>query len=308
MYLKSEIPTVSVIVTIYNAGKTITRCLESILNQTFTDFEVICVNDGSTDNSSDLLKHFADNDPRIKVFNQNNQGVASARQLGLNNCIGDYSIHVDSDDWIETDMLQGMLYMAQHENSDMVICDLLKEWPDRKEVISQKPRELDPAVILGQMFGELHGSLCNKLIRNSSIHQNAVAFENGLNSCEDQLFVMRLLAANIRVSYINKPYYHYIINPDQQSITQNWFRTPVSQRLLFIKNAEELVKTDEQLDSFKEYVARIAYDATICDKEFCPDFRQSFGKFWPLIKSSSIPLYRKIIIWLALSGIRIPRN
>lgn len=303
----SNKPVISVIVTVFNAEKTLERCIGSILTQTFTGFEVICINDGSTDDSAKILSKFADYDPRIKVLTQHNKGVAAARQLGLENCKGDYSIHVDSDDWIEPDMLEVMKTVALREEADLVICDFLKEWPDKKQIISQEPRELDPSIILGQMFCELHGSLCNKLIRNNTILHSGIKFEEGLNSCEDQLFVMRLLSFPIKVSYIKKPFYHYIISTGQKSITQNWFRTPVSQRLLFISNAEKLIKTDYQRDCFKEFVARIAYDATYCDKEFCPDYRQAFYDYWQQIKRASIPLHRKVIIWLALIGIRIPR-
>lgn len=307
MMRESDNPAISVIITVFNSEKTLQRCLISIASQSFQDFEVICINDGSCDGSLSILENYARKDNRFRVISQPNKGVAMARQAALDASKGTFSIHVDSDDWIEPDMLEGMINVAQSEDADLVICDFLKEWPDKKEIISQKPRELDSAIILGQMFSELHGSLCNKLIRNATILHLGIKFEEGLNSCEDQLFVMRLLSSPIKVSYINKPYYHYIINTGQQSITQNWFRTPVSQRLLFIKNAEKLVNTDYQIDCFKEYVARIAYDATRSDKEFCPSFRQAFFDYWPQIKRASIPLYRKVIIWLALIGIRIPR-
>ena len=304
----SHKPAISVIVTVFNAEKTLERCLDSIISQSFDDFEAICINDGSTDDSLSILERYAKKDPRFHIISQDNKGVAIARQVALDAAEGSFSIHVDSDDWIEPDMFEGMLTTALQEGTDMVICDFIKEWPDRKEVFPQKPKELKADVVLGQMFFELHGSLCNKLIRNEIIRNYGIRFQEGLNCCEDQLFVMRLLACGIKISYTNKPYYHYMIIGGETSITQNWFQTPVSQKILFIANVKNLISTEEQLFFFKEYIARIAYDYTCCTKEYCSNYRSCFMDYWSLIKDSSLPSYKKCIIRLALVGIRIPRS
>ena len=91
---------VSVLIPAYNAEKTINRCLDSILCQTFQDIELIIVNDGSTDNTLSILLNYAEKDKRIIIYNQPNQGVSAARNTGLRNASGDYILYVDSDDWI----------------------------------------------------------------------------------------------------------------------------------------------------------------------------------------------------------------
>ena len=96
----SHIPAVSVIVPVYNGEKTLEKCLESLRIQSFRDFEVIMIDDGSTDRSGSICGRYAAEDARFIVFHQQNSGVASARQLGTDKASGKYSIHADADDWI----------------------------------------------------------------------------------------------------------------------------------------------------------------------------------------------------------------
>lgn len=101
-------PKISVIVPIYNIGQYLSRCIDSILVQTFTNFELLLIDDGSTDNSGRICDDYAKKDNRIRVFHKKNGGVALARQLGIENAIGEYSIHADGDDWVEANMLENM--------------------------------------------------------------------------------------------------------------------------------------------------------------------------------------------------------
>ena len=98
-------PKFSIIIPVYNVEKYLVECLESIVNQSFKDFEVICVNDGSTDNSLEILQKYAENDERFKVLNQENQGQGIARNNALNIANGEYILFVDPDDFIELNML-----------------------------------------------------------------------------------------------------------------------------------------------------------------------------------------------------------
>ena len=116
-------PKISVIVPVYKAEKYIRRCVDSILAQTFTDFELLLVDDGSPDNSGAICDEYAARDSRVKVFHKENGGVSSARQMGLDNSLGEYVIHADPDDWVEPDMLQELYSEAQQSGADMVICD-----------------------------------------------------------------------------------------------------------------------------------------------------------------------------------------
>lgn len=99
-------PKISVIIPVYNVKKYLAECLDSVLNQTFQDFEIICVDDGSTDNSLDILKKYAEKDKRIKIFSQKNKGLSGARNTGLENISGEYCYFLDSDDYIENDLFE----------------------------------------------------------------------------------------------------------------------------------------------------------------------------------------------------------
>ena len=103
---------VSIIVPIYNAEKKLRRCVESILSQTFSDFELILVNDGSIDNSLKICEKYALNDKRIKIISQENKGIVSARKKGIENSTGEYIIFVDSDDWIDLKMVDKLYNKA----------------------------------------------------------------------------------------------------------------------------------------------------------------------------------------------------
>ena len=100
---------ISIIVPVYNAAPYLPQCLDSLVNQTYRDIEIICVNDGSTDNSLDILKAYAERDSRILVIHQENQGLSDARNKGLENARGEWVMFVDSDDWIGTDCCKTLL-------------------------------------------------------------------------------------------------------------------------------------------------------------------------------------------------------
>ena len=123
-------PKVSVIIAVYNAEKFLSRAVDSVLNQTMTDFELLLINDGSKDKSGDICDQYAQQDSRIRVFHQENQGVAKARQVGTDNALGEYVIHCDADDWIESDELSSLYQKAQQESADMVICDYYQDTTD----------------------------------------------------------------------------------------------------------------------------------------------------------------------------------
>ena len=111
---------ISIIVPVYNSEKYIDKCLDSILNQTYKDLEIVLVNDGSNDQSLKILEKYALRDTRIKVVNQENKGVAAARNTGLDNATGEYILYVDSDDWIENNMVERMVELSA--NADIVFC------------------------------------------------------------------------------------------------------------------------------------------------------------------------------------------
>lgn len=217
-------PKVSIITPVYKVEKYIGRCLESIRNQSFIDWECILVDDGTPDRSGDICDEYANLDSRFRVIHKQNGGVASARQIGLDNSRGDFIIHVDADDWVDENMLSELYENSIENRSDMVICDY---YINEKKYVSQKPSNIsDNDCIVRGFFGNLHGSCWNKLVRRECIIENAVSFIDGINYCEDLIFNISLLKNSIKVSYLNKAFYHYFQNDNSiiHNKTMNFFK------------------------------------------------------------------------------------
>lgn len=204
-------PKVSIIVPVYEAEKTIHKCLDSIVRQTFEEWEVILVDDGSLDASGQICDEYAAKDCRFHVIHQSNLGVSAARQAGLAASIGDFIIHADPDDWVEPKMLEDLYNCAVDDNADMLICDLYKDIGKVSSYQKQVISSCHPDKIMDGIFkGVIHGSCCNKLVRHTCILQTDAKFPEGVNYCEDICFLVQLLKHNIKITYLDKAYYHYV--------------------------------------------------------------------------------------------------
>ena len=245
-------PLISVIVPVYNAEKYLHRCVDSILAQTFTDFELILIDDGSIDCSRTICEKYATNDKRIKVIHKSNGGVASARQMGVDNALGNYTIHADPDDWVEPTMLEELYKKAIEKDADMVICDFYVQTCNtcitRTQRISEESSE---DTLLALLSHKLHGSLCNKLIRLECYKKFNIRFVEGLNFCEDYLVCIKMLKNDIKVAYLNKAFYYYDQFTNDNSITRKYTLDTYKQRLFFIN---ELKSTLE--GKYKNYLLK----------------------------------------------------
>lgn len=207
-------PKISVIVPVYKAEKYLHRCVDSILAQTFIDFEVLLIDDGSPDRSGEICDEYAVKDPRVRVFHKENGGVSSARQSGIDNAQGEYTIHADPDDWVEPNMLEELYAKAKEDDADMVICDYYVNNVERQIYEKQEPSGLGHETVLCELFQQLHGSCCNKLVKRACYIKYNVQFDIELSFCEDLYFHACLLKNNIKISYLSEAFYHYdqIIN------------------------------------------------------------------------------------------------
>lgn len=204
-------PKVSVIVAVYNVAPFLDRCFTSLKVQTLKDFEVIVVDDGSTDVSGQICDTYAREDNRFKVFHKANGGVASAREFGVEKASGAYIIHVDPDDWVDGGMLEALYSCAISERADVVICDFyIDSVSTTIEYSKQKPRDLTHSTILIQYLEtSLHGSCWNKLVKRSVWNVLDIHFPP-IKLCEDMWVNVKLAMADIRFSYLNKAFYHYV--------------------------------------------------------------------------------------------------
>ena len=215
-------PKVSVIVPVYNVEKLLQRCIDSILAQTFPDFELLLIDDGSKDKSGDICDNYALKDQRIRVFHKENGGVASARQLGVDEARGEYSIHADGDDWVEPDMLQCFYDKAKETNADIVIADYYIQRNNKQIYVSQMMKSQKPIDVLKDILeGRVFGALWHKLIKHSLYKKYNVRFIQKVNYCEDVLVFVQLLQKNVTIVHLSLGFYHYC-NDNEKSITSTF--------------------------------------------------------------------------------------
>ncbi|MBP3546559.1 MAG: glycosyltransferase family 2 protein [Alphaproteobacteria bacterium] len=210
---------VSIIVPVYNAENYLKQCLDSIVNQTYKNTEIICINDASTDNSLSILKDYGKNDKRIKILSGEHIGAGKARNLGIKNCSGDYLLFLDCDDFFEFNMVEEMLNKIINENSDIVICENTifddatgkdtSNGNSLSKYLSASP--INPKNYSAELFTMTSACAWNKLFKASLVKENAVFFED-LTSCNDVTFTYTMLALAKSISIIDKQLVHYRTN------------------------------------------------------------------------------------------------
>lgn len=217
-------PTVSVIVPVYKAEKYLRQCVDSILSQTFTDIELLLINDGSPDNSDKICDEYAALDPRVRVFHKPNGGVSSARNLGLANARGEWVSFVDSDDRIESTMLERLLKKADADNSDIVFCDFNFVFPDKTKKVqctyNWEKKGLDG---LAEFISTSWTILCGSIQKRALYTGHNLTSPVGITYCEDFHLITRLCFYAHNISKVKEPLYDYWQNPD--SLMHNFSST-----------------------------------------------------------------------------------
>jgi glycosyltransferase involved in cell wall biosynthesis len=217
-----NIPKVSVIVTIYNREKYIEKCVRSLMEQTLDDVEFVCVDDASTDASLLKLNRVLEDYPNRKsmvniICLENNAGRAIARQIGIEHVKGEYVIHVDSDDWVDKDMLELLYTKAKETNADIVGCNLTHEYGTHQQIFKQSYSGDVEEDIRRLLNGRLFPSLCTSLTRTDLIKEHQITFPQGLDTGEDLLFNLSLYLVAHKVVGIDNPSYHYRHTEDSGS-------------------------------------------------------------------------------------------
>ncbi len=205
-------PKLSIIVPIYNVGDYLKKCIESVLAQSFSDFELILIDDGSTDQSGEICDAYAETDQRIKVIHKPNEGVSSARNTGIRAANGSYIGFVDPDDWISQEMYQTLYDLLQKTGSDIAICKFKREIDGNivePEKIEPIIKELNHIEALNELFkGQLYRfSLCNKLFKKKCFEK--ISFPEG-RIHEDLSTTYKLFARADKVVYTSYAGYIYV--------------------------------------------------------------------------------------------------
>ena len=229
--------TVSVIIPVYNVEKYLPRCLESVMNQTYAELEIICVNDGSPDNSSAILEEYAKTDGRIKVINQQNKGLSGARNTGIEAATGDYIVFLDSDDWMEEEALSSAV--AKAADADTVMWGYVREFAEKsiEKKIFEGDRNFDESetrALHRRLAGLTGAELSNpentdalvtawgKLYTADIIKKNNLQFvDTKIIGTEDLLFNMYYFGFAKKCFFIDKPFNHYR-KDNETSLTRSY--------------------------------------------------------------------------------------
>lgn len=209
-------PMVSIIVPIYNAENYLRRCVDSILNQEYTDFELLLVNDGSTDASGDICEEYGDRDPRVIVIQKENTGVSDSRNRALDRAMGKYLQFLDSDDWITPDATRLFVRAAEEYGCDMVISDFYRVVGERlstKGDIEEEgvlTREEFTAHMMENPADFYYGVLWNKLYRRDIVEEHNLRMDTDINWCEDFMFNLEYIRYAKVFYALHAPIYYYV--------------------------------------------------------------------------------------------------
>lgn len=203
----------SIIIPVYNAELYIQECLNSILKQTFQDFEVIAIDDGSTDTSAELLQKARASDCRIRVLRQENKGSAAARNYGMLQAEGNYIAFVDADDWLDPDFLRVLVELIETEEADIAVCDFFREG---KKEGNWQPGTFNEKQIFAEFLNQrLFNRIMNKLYRKDLI--KSIMFPAGRNYMEDAVWTSEVLAKTTRLTRTDRALYFYRIQENSIS-------------------------------------------------------------------------------------------
>lgn len=210
-------PDVSIIVPVYDAEEYLPRCLDSVVGQTLQNWELLLIDDGSTDRSGLICDNYAAKGERIHVIHQKNAGVSSARNVGLAAASGRYIGFVDADDWIVPEMFQRLLSIATEQDCDLVMCDARTVYTDGRselDTITQLENSsiLSNGNISSNLLLEMAGSVCRCLYRAEMLRRHAIEFPSGIKFSEDRIFNILSIGYADRVAYEKIAYYQRFIN------------------------------------------------------------------------------------------------
>lgn len=212
-------PDISIIVPIYNAEKYIAKCVDSLVNQTKKELEFILINDGSTDNTEEIIKTYKDK--RIKYYKNKNQGIGKTRNFGISKSTGKYIMFLDSDDYLSKNACQKMYEKILESNSDLVICDFYKVYDSGKTEEVKLPNFSETS-LKGKpsIINEINLAPWNKIYKRELIIKNKIKFIENLKY-EDAPFVIEALSKAKKISKLNESLNYYVIHGNSETTVRD---------------------------------------------------------------------------------------
>ena len=261
--IKVEEIKVSIIVPIYNGEVYIKRCIDSLINQTLRNIEIILIDDGSTDTTPEIVDEYSNKGDKIKVFHKSNGGVSEARNFGVKNANGIYILFVDADDWCEPDMAEKMYTTAMNNLSDLVCVGYSMDDENGKTILINKSdsfMESSEKDEIAEIISKTNISYAvTKLYKLSLIQNNEIFFKTNLSLGEDALFVYDYLLNVKSMAVIDEVLYHYVRCNDQSLSTKYVYNIDQFIEIIFDKKRELF----ERFPMYKELSEEAGYKREI---------------------------------------------
>ena len=301
-------PAVSIIVPVYNAEKTLKRCLDSLVNQTLKELEIICVDDGSTDQSGEICDEYARKDPRFKVFHKKNEGVSATRQFGVENASGQFIIHLDADDYASPDAYKTMYEFGVSKNADIIICDAIKITDCGTEYMDFSLKKENHEEMINDLFSSF-GSVWNRMIRLSLIKETGASFPEYLQYGEDKVFLAKLLGRSYQnghrfvIHHLSKALINYDTSSNPVSLSKQTPGTFAKSRVNMLTEVGKEIDLDRFGKAYYCHLYKQAYSVLRNISEYGyteSEFINVFSPFRNGIKKMAPMLPQKTLVLIAL--------
>ena len=241
---------ISVIVPVYKVEEYLRKCLDSLVNQTLKDIEIIVVNDGSPDNSNDIILEYANQYPNVKAFKKDNSGLSDTRNFGIKHAKGEYITFVDSDDWVKLDMYEKLYNKAKEKDYDIVTSDINYVYPDHNEIIYTDPKK--DTNDIRRVFINLYPTVCTKIFKRELFLKNKLEFKSGV-WYEDVEMMYRLLPLINSIGVVHEDFYQYLQR--EKSITST-----ISPKIYdYINNFNGLIDYYKENNYYEKYYKELEY-------------------------------------------------
>ena len=304
---------ISIIIPIHNTGKYIARCAESLLSQTLDEIEYIFINDGTPDNSIEILSNVIANYPHrkddIKIINHNpNKGTSASRNAGLSIAAGEYIFHCDSDDWVECSFCEKAYNKAKETDSDIVWSDYYISSARKNKYIKQKFEENKVSCLLSMFKGNMQWNVWNKIFKKELYSNEGTTLSTSNNLTEDWATLKLFYYAN-KVSYLSGAYYHYSHNPTStvhQKLSQKLIENTIIDLkaiFCFFEKQSDYFLYEKQINYFK-LICKIGLMWRNTDKMQLKQYSTIFPETNEFIFKSRdfFNIHIKIILWLSSKG------
>ncbi len=295
---------VSILIPVYKVSDFIERCAVSVFSQTFENIEYIFVDDASPDDSVQKLKqvlaHFPNRKEDVCILqNEKNRGISVSRQIAFDNANGKYFLAMDSDDWIENNMIEKLVQKAEKTEADITYCSYFRTFSN-KEIIEKPLFSLNKKALIQDAFNG-KSAYWNKLIRLDLLQRNGIKTIRGVNMADDLVVLVKLIYFAQKVAFIDKPFYHYV-QFNENACTRELPIKHINDHLIVTENIEQFFQMKKDFSEYEKMIMEFKAKRKIKIIRGSMAEKQYLSLYPTLnryIKELNLPFKSKIILYLA---------